>query len=330
MKKITSALFMMSTIFAASTSLHASYGAHATGISSDKWLTTSYAKTKYPIVFSHGMAGFIRAGTDVLGVDYFYQILPDLARDGANVWVTRVSPFNSTEVRAEQFIQQVEEVLALTGKPKVNLIGHSQGGHNVVYVANVMPNRVASATAVASPLKGSKASDFVATLRDLLPFMETPTAELVNIVSKAITWAQGLNPKQFPHNSLGTMESLSVAGSTKFSNTYRKGMPSTACGEGPEKQDGIYFYSFSGTSTVTNPLDLDSLMGLTGLLTDPKGDNDGLVTRCSAKYGKSIRDNYNWNHLDAVNQVLGLTAITAPDPVTVYRQHANRLKNNGL
>lgn len=52
---------------------------------------SSYATTKYPIVFSHGMTGFIRIGTDALGLDYWYQILPDLARNGGNIWATRVS-----------------------------------------------------------------------------------------------------------------------------------------------------------------------------------------------------------------------------------------------
>lgn len=47
--------------------------------------SSSYAKTKYPIVFAHGMAGFIQIGTDQFGLDYWYQILPDLARNGANV-----------------------------------------------------------------------------------------------------------------------------------------------------------------------------------------------------------------------------------------------------
>ena len=47
--------------------------------------SSSYAKTKYPIVFNHGMGGFITVGTDSFGLDYWYQILPDLARNGANV-----------------------------------------------------------------------------------------------------------------------------------------------------------------------------------------------------------------------------------------------------
>ena len=54
------------------------------------------------------------------------------------------------------------------------------------------------------------------------------------------------------------------------------------------------------------------------------------MSRCSAKFGKTIRDNYNWNHLDEVNMVFGLKAMFAPDPVDVYRQHANRLKLQGL
>ncbi|MFW2068257.1 lipase, partial [Acinetobacter johnsonii] len=49
-----------------------------------------------------------------------------------------------------------------------------------------------------------------------------------------------------------------------------------------------------------------------------------------AKYGKTVRDNYNWNHLDVINQFVGLRSIFAPDPVDVYRQHANRLKLHGL
>ncbi|MEL1599230.1 triacylglycerol lipase, partial [Acinetobacter baumannii] len=53
-------------------------------------------------------------------------------------------------------------------------------------------------------------------------------------------------------------------------------------------------------------------------------------SRCSAKFGKTIRDDYNWNHLDEVNQVMGIRSIFAADPVSVYRQHANRLKIQGL
>lgn len=78
----------------AATSL--TYAGNSTQIT-ERFVTSSYAKTKYPLVFAHGMGGWIRAGTDELGVDYWYQILPDIARNGGNVWATRVSPFNSSE-----------------------------------------------------------------------------------------------------------------------------------------------------------------------------------------------------------------------------------------
>jgi triacylglycerol lipase len=58
--------------------------------------------------------------------------------------------------------------------------------------------------------------------------------------------------------------------------------------------------------------------------------NDGLVERCSSRFGSVIRDNYFMNHLDEVNQVLGLVSIFESNPTTVFRAHANRLKNAGL
>lgn len=305
------------------------HAGHASQIT-EKRVTSNYAKTKYPLVFAHGMGGWIRAGTDELGVDYWYQILPDLARNGGNVWATRVSPFNTSEVRGEQLRKQVDEVLALTGKDKVNLFGHSHGGHSIAYIANTAPHKVASATAIASPLKGSKVADFILTLRDVLPVLEAPVVGLVNFGSKAIVWAQGLDPNSFPHDSLGAADSLRVSGSLAFSQKYPLGMPKTACGEGAAKEQGIYFYSISGNAVNTHPLDPDNFLTITAPITDLKGDNDGMVSRCSAKFGKTIRDNHRWNHLDAINQFFGLTSVLAADPVTVYRQHANRLKNQGL
>lgn len=291
-------------------------------------VSSNYAKTQYPIVFAHGMAGFIRIGTDQFGLDYWYQILPDLARNGANVWATRVSPFNSSEVRGEQLKQQVEEILAITGAEKVNLIGHSHGGPTIRYVAGVAPNSVASLTTVGAPHKGSPVADLI--LKAQGTVIEEALVGSINLMSKAITWAQGLNPNSFPHDSMAAGNSLTLAGAAEFNQKYPLGMPTTSCGEGSYKQGGIYHYSFTGVGTVTNILDPDSALQLTSLLIDGGRDNDGLVARCSAKFGKTIRDNYHWNHLDEVNMVLGLKSLFAPDPVNVYRQHANRLKLQGL
>ncbi len=290
-----------------------SYASNATQVTGTA--SSTYAKTKYPMVFVHGVAGFSRVGSDPLGVDYWHQILPNLARNGANVWATRLSPFNSNEIRGEQLVQQVEEILAITGQQKVNLIGHSQGGPTIRYVAGVMPSKVASLTSVSGTHKGS------------------PVASLITKVdfSGAITWAQGLDAKSYPHNAMAAGRSISVEGSTAFNTRFPMGVPNTTCGEGTYQDKGIYMYSFSGTQALTNILDpLDPLFTGTSLIVDIKGDNDGMVSRCSAKFGKTVRDNLPWNHADEVNQVLGLKSIFAPNPVDIYRQHANRLKLQGL
>ena len=307
--------------------IHMAVASEASQVTTTK-VSSSYAKTKYPIVFNHGMAGFITLGTNQFGLDYFYQILPDLARNGANVWATRVSPLNSTEVRGEQLLQQVLEIRAITGAPKVNLVGHSHGGPTIRYVAGVRPDVVASLTSVAGPNKGSPVADLI--LKAEGTAVEAPLVGAVNFLSKAIVWAQGLDPKSYPHDALAGGNSLSLAGSALFNSKFPLGMPNTACGEGKALYQGIYNYSFTGVGTITNLLDPDSALKVTSLLIDGGKNNDGLVSKCSAKFGKTIRDDYNWNHLDEVNQILGLKALFAPDPVDVYRQHANRLKLQGL
>ena len=305
-----------------------SYASNATQVK-ESFVLSSYAKTKYPIVFVHGVAGFSRVGSDPLGVDYWHQILPDLARNGANVWATRLSPFNSNEIRGEQLVQQVEEILAITGQQKVNLIGHSQGGPTIRYVAGVMPSKVASLTSVSGTHKGSPVASLITKVDGT--GLGTAGSAVVNFFSGAITWSQGLDAKSYPHNAMAAGRSISVEGSTAFNTRFPMGVPTTACGEGTYQDKGIYMYSFSGTQALTNILDpLDPLFAGTSLIVDIKGDNDGMVSRCSAKFGKTVRDNLPWNHADEVNQVLGLKSIFAPNPVDIYRQHANRLKLQGL
>ena len=290
------------------------------------FVTSNYATTKYPIVFAHGMGGFSRIGTDTLGVDYWYQIIPDLARNGGNVWTTRVSPFNSTEVRGEQLLQQVDEILAITGQPKVNLIGHSHGGPTIRYVGGIIPNKIASMTAIASPQKGSPIANLI--LKAEGTPIQGPLIAVVNLLSSAIVWAQGLDQNKFPSDSLAGAKSLNTTGSTNFSNRFPLGVANSSCGEGAYQEKGIYMYSFLGNRKLTNALDPDSAMLLTGALIN--GDSDGLVPKCSGKFGKTIRDDYAWNHFDEVNQVLGLRGLFSQDPVQVYREHANRLKLQGL
>ena len=300
-------------------------GLLASGNTHAFWFGSSgYTQTKYPIVLSHGMLGF----DSILGIDYWYGVPGALRRDGASVYVTEVSQLNTSEARGEELLAQVEEIVAISGKPKVNLIGHSHGGPTIRYVAAVSPNLVASATSVGAPHRGSATADFI---RQVPPGSagETLLAGIVNGLGTLINFLSGSSSTS-PQNALGSLESLNSQGAARFNAKFPQAIPTSACGEGAYSVNGVRYYSWSGTSPVTNILDpSDLLLGATALTF--KGEaNDGLVGRCSSRMGKVIRDNYRMNHLDQVNQTLGLTSLFETDPVTVYRQHANRLKNAGL
>lgn len=285
---------------------------------------TGYTQTKYPVVLAHGMLGF----DSILGIDYWYGIPSALRRDGASVYVTEVSQLNTSEARGEELLEQVEEIVAISGKRKVNLIGHSHGGPTIRYVAGVRPDLVASATSVGGPHKGSATADF---LRQIPPgsASEAIVAGIVNGLGSLINFLSG-SKSTLPQNGLGSLESLNSQGAARFNAKFPQGIPTSACGEGAYQVNGVRYYSWSGTSPLTNVLDIsDVLLGATALTF--KGEaTDGLVGRCSSHLGKVVRDNYRMNHLDEVNQTFGLTSLFETDPVTVYRQHANRLKNDGL
>lgn len=283
----------------------------------------SYTQTKYPIVLTHGMLGF----DNILGIDYWYGIPSALRRDGAKVYVTEVSQLNTSEARGEELLEQVEEIAAISGSGKVNLLGHSHGGPTIRYVAAIRPDLVASVTSIGAPHKGSAAADFI---RNVPPGSagETLLAGIVNGLGGLINLLSGSSSTS-PQNALGSLESLNSVGAAKFNAKFPQGMPTSACGEGAYSVNGIRYYSWSGTSPVTNLLDpSDLLMGAASLTF--KEANDGLVGRCSSHMGKVVRDNYRMNHLDEVNQFIGLTSLFETSPVSVYRQHANRLKNDSL
>ena len=94
--------------------------------------------------------------------------------------------------------------------------------------------------------------------------------------------------------------------------------------------NNVRYYSMGGTSVLTNVFDAsDAMLGASSLFFGFE-QNDGLVGRCSSRWGVVLRDDYAWNHLDEANQVLGLRGLFASSPTSVYRAQANRLKNAGL
>jgi triacylglycerol lipase len=295
-------------------------GTSAEGTSDAK--SAGYTQTRYPIVLAHGMSGW----KELFGVvDYFFGIPSELRAGGAQVFVTAVSAFASTEARGEQLLQQVEYIVASTGAQKVNLIGHSQGGLDGRYVAAVRPDLVASLTTVGTPHEGAGVADWLLENTAEGGFTQTVIDVLGSALGLAIDLLAGTDN---PQDAIAALRQVSTEGLDAFNGRYPQGLPGSYCGSGPESQNGIRFYSWTGHSVLTNLLDpTDAPFGITSFFGD---DSDGLVDRCAAHFGRVIRDTYRMNHLDEVNQILGLVSLFESSPKSVFRAHANRLKNAGL
>jgi len=284
----------------------------------------TYTQTRYPIVLVHGLLGF----DSLLGVyDYWYGIPSELRSGGAKVYAASVSASNYTEVRGEQLIQDLDHLRALYGYTKFNLIGHSHGGPTARYVASVRPDLVASVTTLGAPNTGSKVADGLNTALPPGSPLRPVVVGFVNALSTFLGWLSGNSDPQY---ALGALASLSSSGSATFNSHHPQGKPTSSCGQGAATVNGIRYYSMGGTSVLTNIFDAGDALLVAGNLFFGSESNDGLVGRCSSHWGTVLRDDYDWNHLDEVNQMFGLRGLFSSSPASVLRAQANRLKTAGL
>jgi triacylglycerol lipase len=267
----------------------------------------------YPIVLAHGMGGF---GTlKGLNITYFNGIKDDLAKMGeSQVFVTLVSPYETSEVRAQQLAQQIDQILAQTGKTKVNLIGHSQGGMDARVLAS--PNglgygdRLASVTTVATPHHGSRVADIVL---KILPSDGTTFGQLIDAITKLMERAV---------YEVQTDAKLN-AQINQLSEHYMETVFNVKYVDDPR----ITYYSYAGRTDGLNgqpdcatalypddPSKLDDAQLFIKPMADYlqaglKKPNDGLVTVQSARWGTFMQC-VPADHMSEVGQI----NLSGPDP----------------
>ncbi|MHC8303977.1 alpha/beta fold hydrolase [Pseudomonas sp. PB3P13] len=290
--------------------------------------------TRYPIVLVPGMLGFIR----LLLYPYWFGIIAALRRSGATVIAVQVSPLNSSEVRGEQLLARIDEILCETGAAKVNLIGHSQGSLTARYAAAKRPDCVASVTSVAGPNHGSELADY---LHQHYP-SNSAKGRLLGVLLRVIGALMSLldtgyrGPK-LPVDIQASHDSLTTAGVAVFNQRYPQGLPQTWGGHGPEEVNGVRYYSWSGTLQPGKTDRGRNLFDGTNrscrlfarTFVRETGHCDGMVGRYSSHLGTVIGDEYPLDHFDIVNQSLGLVGKGA-EPVRLFVEHAARLKAAGV
>ncbi len=286
----------------------------------------------YPIVLLHGMGGFKTLEIGPIEISYWNGVAEDLAGRGNSVFVTVAPPFDTSEARAAALIKQIDWVLARTGKAKVNIIAHSQGGLDARVIASPQGlrygRRIASVTTVATPHHGSKIADTVLDLVRMVPpdVLDGVTGAVLGVLQKAVYGVQTdprlraqvtelsekymtevFNPKY--RNARG-IRYASYAGRTNF----QTGMG--AC------DDGVYW---------NNPFQVafSPLLAPTALFLEEGRfkPNDGAVTVESAKWGEFQRC-VPADHMTEVGQRSPFAS--GFDHVGLFREIVADLRDRGL
>ena len=113
---------------------------------------------RYPIILVHGL--MIRHSKRNRAFGRIEKVLDDA---GHTVYVATHDGFGSIETNAAQLKEFIESVLAETGAEKVNLIGHSKGGLDSKYLITDlgMEDKIASLTTLSTPHRGSAIASLI-------------------------------------------------------------------------------------------------------------------------------------------------------------------------
>jgi len=313
----------------------------------DRWKKEpTYAKTQYPIVMVPGAFAFDNA----FGIlDYWHGITDELRDEGADVYVTNLSSLALHETRGEELLNSVEEIMAITGASKVNLIAHSQGATAARYVAALHPEWVASVSCTHCMNEGTHFAKNLDEAVEDGTFLKTAGVALISGLFNVIE-SGSADPSDGEYNSPENGEqdakALLISASRedydRFNVLYPQAMPTVDCsiinsgidghtGGGEHIVNGVRYYSWGGKKAATRVLDpLDALLiPIVKMFMPENVVWDGLVPSCGQALGEFLRDDYRTNHYDAINQTAGMTAAFVDVP-SIFVTQANRLKKAGL
>jgi triacylglycerol lipase len=250
-------------------------------------------KLKHPIVLVHGLGGRSQYGP----VGYFYRI-PELLRNAGNtVFIPDLTPFHTTEHRAQQLKQQIEKELP---EGRVNLIGHSFGGLDCRYVASMLgfEGRVASVTTIGTPNRGTVIVDIAL---GLVPDVTFHMAD------------QLLTPFRQSSRAYPQL-------TTKYCNE-------TFAEQAPDAKGVAYF---SATSVIRSPVMRTALPLFwlpSKIIQRYEGENDGFVSLYSSKWGEHICT-YTGDHYAQIGQFLGFSR--GLDYISFFSEIVGRLRREGF
>ena len=230
-----------------------------------------YQTPQYPVVLAHGLMGFDElklAGKYIPGIQYWRGIKDAMNANGIEVITTSVPSSGSIEERAEQLRHQITTKAA--GKP-VNIIAHSMGGLDSRYLISCLkPSEFAvkSLTTIGTPHRGSAFADFV--------FREIGEYSLPTI-----------------YKALAQLK----IGSGAFRQLTQKYINEEF---NPKTPNSSYVKYFSYGATFHPPW-FSAFRFSHSMVEYYEGENDGLVSVASSKWGEYKGTLQGCSHLDLIN-----------------------------
>ncbi len=235
---------------------------HAKNLLNESRKNQAYCKTKYPLLFVHGV--FFR---DFKFMNYWGRIPDELEKNGATIFYGNQQSAASIEECGKELTQRIQEILKETGCEKINIIGHSKGGLDSRYaisLAGAAPY-VASLTTINTPHRGCEFADYL--------LNEIPESK-----QKLIAKAYNRSLKKLGDPNPDFMKAVTD-------------LTASACAKNNEivkDNPNVYYQSVGSLLNVARggrfPLNLT-----THFVKRFDGPNDGLVGASSFPWGKNYR-----------------------------------------
>ncbi|EHK26562.1 uncharacterized protein TRIVIDRAFT_59787 [Trichoderma virens Gv29-8] len=242
----------------------------------------TYATPKYPIVLAHGLFGFseLRVSPLLPTIEYWNGIKQALTANNCTVITASVPPSGSIEERAAKLAADIlaQTTASLSSAhdgqpPAVNIIAHSMGGLDARYMISLLrPSgiRIASLVTIATPHRGSAFADYLV--------------------------ERGAGPLHLPR-LYGVIRRAGL-GTSAFGQLTTRYMRDEF---NPRVRDDEAVRYFSYGAAIDEPSLLGAFRLPHNVVDRREGENDGLVSVESSRWGMYKGTLMGVSHLDLIN-----------------------------
>jgi len=280
-------------------------GRVGTGVVLDNLLTEQEhfdsLSLKYPVILAHGIAMRDRGAASAP-----WGRIPRILREnGVEIYFGNTDAWGSIESNAELLKETVDKVLKDTGKEKVNIIAHSKGGLDsrcMIWKYNY-GDKVASLTTISTPHHGAVVADLILNLKSV----HTKTAKK-------------------------SLEDLSKLYNDVYPDIYTAGYNLTTTNMEEFNRivtmdDRVYYQSIY--SIMNNAKDDLLFAASYKYIKKEIGENDGLVSEYSARWGYNITKVEGGISHAQIIDIMGKELFDMKIP-NIYLRIVNDLSNKGF